>query len=71
MVVAPHGLCLEEVAYPPDPDLAARAQATRRLRPTPPGSSPHLAPPARRPPASPPRPRPPPPGLAPPAPAAG
>jgi len=32
-VVAPHGLCLEEVAYPPDPDLAARAQATRRLRP--------------------------------------
>jgi tRNA pseudouridine38-40 synthase len=33
MVVAPHGLCLEEVAYPPDPDLAARAQATRRLRP--------------------------------------
>jgi tRNA pseudouridine38-40 synthase len=33
MVVAPHGLCLEEVAYPPDPDLDARAQATRRLRP--------------------------------------
>jgi tRNA pseudouridine38-40 synthase len=33
MVVAPHGLCLEEVAYPPDPDLAIRAQATRRLRP--------------------------------------
>ena len=32
-VVAPHGLCLEEVAYPPDPDLAIRAQATRRLRP--------------------------------------
>jgi tRNA pseudouridine38-40 synthase len=32
-VVAPHGLCLEEVAYPPNPDLAARAQATRRLRP--------------------------------------
>jgi tRNA pseudouridine38-40 synthase len=33
MVVPPHGLCLEEVAYPPDPDLATRAQATRRLRP--------------------------------------
>jgi tRNA pseudouridine38-40 synthase len=33
VVVPPHGLCLEEVAYPPDPDLAARAQATRRLRP--------------------------------------
>jgi tRNA pseudouridine38-40 synthase len=33
MVVPPHGLCLEEVAYPPDPDLASRAQATRRLRP--------------------------------------
>jgi len=34
-VVAPHALCLEEVAYPPAADLAARAQATRRLRPTP------------------------------------
>ena len=33
MVVAPHGLCLEEVAYPPDPDLATRALATRRVRP--------------------------------------
>jgi tRNA pseudouridine38-40 synthase len=33
MVVAPHGLCLEEVAYPPDPDLATRARATRRFRP--------------------------------------
>jgi tRNA pseudouridine38-40 synthase len=33
-VVAPHALCLEEVAYPPAADLAARAQATRRLRPT-------------------------------------
>jgi tRNA pseudouridine38-40 synthase len=32
-VVAPHGLCLEEVAYPADSDLAIRAQATRRLRP--------------------------------------
>jgi tRNA pseudouridine38-40 synthase len=34
-VVAPHALCLEEVAYPPPPDLATRAQATRRLRPPP------------------------------------
>ena len=35
MVVAPHALCLEEVAYPPAPDLASRAQTTRRLRPAP------------------------------------
>ena len=34
-VVAPHALCLEEIAYPPAADLAARAQATRRLRPAP------------------------------------
>jgi tRNA pseudouridine38-40 synthase len=33
VVVAPHGLCLEQVAYPPDADLAGRAEATRRLRP--------------------------------------
>ncbi|MQA95495.1 MAG: tRNA pseudouridine(38-40) synthase TruA [Streptosporangiales bacterium] len=33
-VVAPHGLTLEEVAYPPDAELAARAVATRRVRPT-------------------------------------
>ncbi|MGV9304551.1 tRNA pseudouridine(38-40) synthase TruA [Nonomuraea sp. NPDC004354] len=31
--VAPaHGLCLEEVSYPPDEELAARAAATRRVR---------------------------------------
>ncbi|MCA2224494.1 tRNA pseudouridine synthase A [Nonomuraea aurantiaca] len=31
--VAPaHGLCLEEVSYPPDAELAARALATRRVR---------------------------------------
>ena len=36
MVVAPHGLCLEEVGYPPDAGLAARAELTRRLRPGPP-----------------------------------
>jgi tRNA pseudouridine38-40 synthase len=31
-VVAPHGLCLEEVRYPADLALAARAKATRRVR---------------------------------------
>jgi tRNA pseudouridine38-40 synthase len=31
-VVAPHGLCLEEVGYPPPGQLAARALATRRSR---------------------------------------
>jgi tRNA pseudouridine38-40 synthase len=31
-VVAPHGLTLEEVRYPPDEELAARADATRRRR---------------------------------------
>ena len=34
-VVPPHGLCLEEVRYPPPGDLAGRAQATRRLRTAP------------------------------------
>jgi tRNA pseudouridine38-40 synthase len=34
-VVPPHGLCLEEVCYPPPGQLAQRAQATRRVRPTP------------------------------------
>jgi tRNA pseudouridine38-40 synthase len=33
-VVAPHGLCLEEVGYPPPAELAARAAETRRLRTT-------------------------------------
>jgi tRNA pseudouridine38-40 synthase len=28
-VVPPHGLCLEEVGYPPPEQLAARATATR------------------------------------------
>jgi tRNA pseudouridine38-40 synthase len=38
-VVVPYGLCLAEVGYPADDQLAARAQATRRLRtPPPPGS---------------------------------
>jgi tRNA pseudouridine38-40 synthase len=36
-VVPPHPLCLEEVRYPPDAGLGARAAATRRLR-QPPGS---------------------------------
>jgi tRNA pseudouridine38-40 synthase len=31
-VVAPHGLCLEEVGYPPPAELAARAAQTRTLR---------------------------------------
>lgn len=38
-VVPPHGLCLEEVRYPDDGFLAARAEETRRLR-TPPPSGP-------------------------------
>lgn len=32
MVMPPHGLCLEEVSYPPDDELAARAQASRAVR---------------------------------------
>jgi tRNA pseudouridine38-40 synthase len=31
-VVAPHGLCLEEVGYPPPGELAARATETRTVR---------------------------------------
>jgi tRNA pseudouridine38-40 synthase len=31
-VVGPHGLVLEEVAYPPDAELAARARAARAVR---------------------------------------
>ena len=31
-VVAPHGLCLEAVGYPPDEELAERQLVTRRLR---------------------------------------
>lgn len=31
-VASPHGLSLVAVRYPPDPELAARAAATRRLR---------------------------------------
>ncbi len=31
-VVAPHGLCLEEVRYPPAAELAAREAQTRRVR---------------------------------------
>jgi tRNA pseudouridine38-40 synthase len=34
-VVAPHALCLEEVGYPPDDQLARRALATRRVRAAP------------------------------------
>jgi tRNA pseudouridine38-40 synthase len=32
-VVPPHGLCLDEVRYPPPGQLAQRALATRRVRP--------------------------------------
>jgi tRNA pseudouridine38-40 synthase len=32
VVIHPHGLTLEEVAYPPDVELAARAEETRRRR---------------------------------------
>jgi tRNA pseudouridine38-40 synthase len=38
-VLAPHGLCLEEVAYPPPGELAARATGTRSLRGVPPVAS--------------------------------
>jgi tRNA pseudouridine38-40 synthase len=38
-VLPPHGLCLEEVAYPPPGDLAARAAGTRRRRGAPPVAS--------------------------------
>jgi tRNA pseudouridine38-40 synthase len=31
-VMPPHGLTLEEVTYPPDAELAARALASRRFR---------------------------------------
>jgi tRNA pseudouridine38-40 synthase len=32
LVVPAHGLCLEEVRYPPDAQLAARSEVTRRMR---------------------------------------
>jgi tRNA pseudouridine38-40 synthase len=32
LVVPAHGLCLEEVRYPPDADLGTRAELTRRVR---------------------------------------
>jgi tRNA pseudouridine38-40 synthase len=32
-VAPPHPLCLEQVGYPPDDDLAARARLTRQIRP--------------------------------------
>lgn len=32
LVVPPHGLCLEQVSYPPDAELEARASLTRRVR---------------------------------------
>ena len=45
-VVPPHGLCLEEVRYPPPGQFAQRALATRRVRPArltaPPADRPRL-----------------------------
>jgi tRNA pseudouridine38-40 synthase len=38
-VMAPHGLCLEEVGYPPADALAARAAEARTLRSIPPLAS--------------------------------
>jgi len=62
-VVAPHGLCLEEVGYPADAGLAACAAATRNLRTVPAPSGPAAPSPATSdPPASGPA------GLSPPAP---
>jgi tRNA pseudouridine38-40 synthase len=34
-VVPPHGLCLDEIGYPAPGGFAARAAATRRVRPGP------------------------------------
>lgn len=45
-VVPAHGLTLEEVRYPPDAELAARARETRRRRTQPPGTA-DGAPPGR------------------------
>ncbi len=39
-VAPPHPLCLEEVGYPPDAELAARVEATRRVRGTQASASP-------------------------------
>jgi tRNA pseudouridine38-40 synthase len=41
-VVPPHGLCLEEVGYPEDAGLAARAEAARHLRTAPAARPPAL-----------------------------
>jgi tRNA pseudouridine38-40 synthase len=49
-VMAPHGLCLEEVGYPPAGALAARAADARRLRSadfSPPGRATCPSPPGR------------------------
>jgi tRNA pseudouridine38-40 synthase len=39
LVVPPHGLTLEEVAFPPDTEVAERARATRRVRTVPIGEA--------------------------------
>jgi len=43
-VVPPHGVCLEEVGYPPPGELAARAAATRTVRTPPDPAAPPRAP---------------------------
>jgi len=43
IVAPPHALCLEEVGYPDDEHLAARATLTRRIRPSPPPEPPRPA----------------------------
>jgi tRNA pseudouridine38-40 synthase len=45
-VLGPHGLCLEEVGYPTDADLAARAAVARNRRPAPAISGPAASGPA-------------------------
>lgn len=48
-VLPPHGLCLEEVGYPPPPQWAARAKLTRRVRPALASSAGPAGPPHRQP----------------------
>jgi tRNA pseudouridine38-40 synthase len=43
-VLPPHGLCLEEVGYPPEAELSARATESRNLRGVNPGGRPPGAP---------------------------
>src|SRR5215469_4999734 len=47
-VLPPHGLCLEEVGYPPDAELSARAAESRNLRSVNPGERPPGPPDGRK-----------------------